>query len=207
MNNWSYARLIPEDEWRGAFNLIRELTLQQTRAGIRLFQRPLAEIQNLRATHRHWADETILPGENILGDIQGISLEILAEFQIHEEVQSFGIRVRVGPGEFTTIGYSPKDGKLFVDRNHSGIINFHDGFAAIHSADLQPINHTIKLHIFVDSSSVEVFANDSLITFADCIFPAEDSQGLELFVEGGSIRLCSLDIYQLNPATAQVEGN
>ena len=207
MNNWSYARLIPASEWRGAFNLIRELSLKQTDSGIRMFQRPFAEIRSLRAAAYHWGEEIIRPGTNILADIRGTALEILSEFEIGEVVDLFGIRVRVGTGEQTIIGYHPKTRKLFVDRSQSGTVDFYDGFAAVHSAELYPINNLIKLHIFVDRSSVEVFANDGLVTFAECIFPAEGSQGLELFSEGGTLKLCSLDIFELNPAAFQIEGN
>ena len=207
MNNWSYARLIPASEWRGAFNLIRELSLQQTDSGIRMFQRPFAEIRSLRAATYHWEEEIIQPGTNILADVRGTSLEILSEFELGDVVDLFGIRVRVGASEHTIIGYDPKARQLFVDRSQCGTVDFYDGFATVHSTELYPINNLIKLQIFVDRSSVEVFANDGLVTFAECIFPAEESQGLELFAEGGTIRLCSLDIFELNPATFQVEGN
>jgi fructan beta-fructosidase len=207
MNNWSYARLVPAGEWRGTFNLIRELTLKQNPDGIRLYQRPFAEIQNLRATPHHWDETVILPGSNLLTDVGGCSLEILAKFQIQNDVDLFGFRVRVGQNEHTTIAYNPKERKLLLDRSHSGVTEFYDGFARVHSAELHPINDTVTLHIFLDSSSVEVFANDGLITFSDNIFPAEESQALELFVEGGTVRLCSLDIYPLHPATFQREGN
>jgi len=207
MNNWQYARVVPASEWRGSFNLIRELSLKETSVGIRLLQMPLPEIQHLRNTHYHWSEEIIQPGTNILADVRGTSLEILSEFEIGAEFDLFGIRVRVGASEQTIIGYHAKTRKLFVDRAQSGTVDFHDGFAAIHSAELYPINNRIKLHIFVDSSSVEVFANDGLVTFAECIFPAEASQGLELFSEGGTIKLCSLEIFELTPATFQIEGN
>ena len=207
MNNWQYAKVIPASSWRGTFNLIRELSLRRTKGGIQLFQTPLPEIQNLRNTHYHWGEEMIQPGTNILANVRGTSLEILSEFEIGDVVDLFGIRVRVGASEQTVIGYRPKTRKLFVDRSQSGTVDFYDGFATVHSTELYPINSLIKLHIFVDSSSVEVFANDGLVTFAECIFPAEGSQGLELFSEGGTIKLCSLDIFELNPATFQIEGN
>jgi fructan beta-fructosidase len=207
MNNWQYARLIPAEEWRGAFNLIRELSLKRTSDGIRLLQTPIPELQNLRGAHHHSGKELIQPDTNILADVHGNALEILAEFQIQDAVEMFGFRVRVGANEQTTVGYNAKDRRLFVDRTPSGIVDFHDGFAAIHSTELDPIDNRIRLHIFVDTSSVEVFANDGLITFSECIFPAEHSQGLELFVEGGNVELCSLDVFQLKPATFETEGN
>lgn len=207
MNNWQYARVIPEAGWRGSFSLIRELSLKQTPEGIRLIHAPIHEIQNLRGRHHHWDEETIQPGQNLLADVRGDSVEILAEFEIKNGVNSFGIRVRVGMNKGTTIGYYPKARTLFIDRTHSGAVDFYDGFASVHAAELDPIHNILKLHIFVDTSSVEVFANDGLITFSECIFPAEGSQGLELFAEGGAIKLCALDVFQLKPATFQIEGN
>jgi fructan beta-fructosidase len=207
MNNWQYARLIPAGKWRGAFNLIRELSLKRTGQGIRLCQRPLPEAQQLRAAHQHWGEQIIDPDQNILSDVQGSSLEIIAELQFNDAIDSVGFRVRVGDREQTTVGYNPKERRLFVDRTRSGIVDFHEGFANIHTADLEPMHDRIRLHIFVDSSSVEVFANDGLATFAECIFPAESSSGLELFAEGSHIKLCSLDLFHLQPVTFQLGGS
>src|SRR5574341_855341 len=201
MNNWQYARLIPASDWRGAFSVIRELALKRTRQGIRLFQRPIPELQNLRGRHLHWQEQIIQSGRNILAEVHGRSLEILAEFKIQDDMQLFGFRVRVGANEQATVGYNPKERRLFVDRTHSGIVDFHDHFASLHSAELDASDNMIRLHIFVDSSSVEVFANDGLISFSECIFPAEGSQGLELFIQGGKVLLCSMDIFHLLPAT------
>jgi len=200
MNNWQYANLIPTSSWRGTFSLIRELSLIRTERGIRLIHKPIPEMQNLRSGHGHWQNEIIKPNTNLLADIRGESLELIAEFQITNDVDCFGLRVRVGRGEQTTISYKVENKKLLVDRTLSGQIDFKEGFAKIHSADLSTINNTISLHVFVDASSVEVFANDGLVVFSECIFPSEQSQGLELLAEGGEVLLNSLDVYQLTPA-------
>jgi len=207
MNNWSYARLIPESGWRGSFSLIREAALTRTTNGIRLLHRPIHEMQYLRSGHHHWRNETIQADANLLADVRGGSLEILAEFQITDKVDSFGLRVRVGRDEQTTIGYNVKETQLYVDRRHSGQVDFHESFARLHTASLSLADHIIRLHIFVDSISVEVFANDGLVVFSECIFPKEESQGLELFVEGGKVLLNSMDVYPLKPATFQMTGN
>lgn len=208
-NNWQYANLIPTSTWRGAFSLPRELLLAHTANGIRLVQKPVKELETLRGAHQHWQNETIIPGKNLLDNLKGETLEIVAEFQLNPSTDSFGFRVRMGAGEATTIGYNVKQAKLFVDRTHSGQSDFHQGFASMHevvlvptqdSADLAPGDGRLRLHIFVDRSSVEVFGSDGLVVFSDSIFPSEQSQGLELFSEGGPVTLNSLDVYQLNPA-------
>jgi len=201
MNNWQYANLIPAASWRGTFSIIRELSLARTKNGIRLIHKPIPEMQTLRSGHDHWQSEIIKPNTNLLADIRGKSLELVAEFKITNAIDCFGLRVRTGQNEQTTISYKVKDKKLLVDRASSGQVDFKEGFAKIHSSDLSPINNNvIRLHIFVDASSVEVFANDGLVIFSECIFPSEQSQGLELFAEGGEVMLKSLDVFQLTPA-------
>ncbi len=201
MNNWQYARVIPATDWRGAFSAIRELSLARTDQGIRLVHNPIPELQILRGEHDHWQGEVIQPGTNLLADVRGSSLEIIAEMSITDSVDRFGFHIRVGENERTTIAYTVEDQKLVVDRARSGEVEFHDAFPRVHSAHLSPLNKKIRLHILVDSSSVEVFANDGLVTFTECIFPSEQSQGLELFAEGGKVLLESLDIFPLGPAT------
>ena len=55
----------------------------------------------------------------------------------------------------------------------------------------------IKLHVFVDWSSVEVFASDGRTVITDQIFPSADSDGLALYAKGGAAKLVSLDVWGL----------
>jgi fructan beta-fructosidase len=207
MNNWDYARLIPSSNWRGTFTLIRELSLARTEAGIRLVQKPIPEMQTLRVKNKHWEREIIQPNINLLADNHASSFEMVAEFKMTQKVDSFGLHVRMGQGESTTIKYEAKEQRLLLDRTLAGTVDFHPAFGRVHVADLTPTNDLIRLHIFVDRSSVEVFANDGLVTLTDCIFPGDQSRRLELFVEGGNVLLNSLDLFQLTPAIFQTMEN
>ncbi len=202
MNNWSYAQNIPTSTWRGALTLPRELALRTTPAGLRLAQRPIPELDSLRGTHWSWRAETITPGANLLADISGETLDISVELPVSADMAAdrVGLRVRTGSGESTTIGYVTRAQQLYVDRARSGKTDFNAAFANPHHADLPPIDGLIRLRIFVDRSSVEVFGNDGLVVFTDSLFPEAASLGLELFAEGGPAALNTLDIYALKPA-------
>lgn len=173
------------------------MTLTQTATGIRMVQQPIPELKNLRGEHQRWHNKTIAPDANLLAGFRGCSFEIVADFQVDNRVERLGFRVRVGNGEETIIAYSPRKHKIFVDRTRSGQSDFHPGFAGIHSADLALVNGRLRLHIFVDHSSVEVFANAGLVTFSDSIFPSKGSLGIELFSQGGAAQLLALDFYRL----------
>jgi fructan beta-fructosidase len=189
MSNWEYAILTPTCGWRGALSLPRELSLAQTQNGIRLVQRSIPELRTLRGKSQHWREVTLAPGTNLF-----------AEFESNPQIERLGFRVRVGKDEATTIGYDAKGQQLFVDRSKSGRSDFKDGFAALHVIPLSPRDGLLRLHIFVDRSSVEVFANDGLVTMTESIFPSAASQGLEIFVEGGPVTIRNLELYWLNPA-------
>jgi fructan beta-fructosidase len=208
MSNWAYANSTPTSTWRSAFTIPREPALVTTAEGIRLVQRPIAELAELRDEHQSWRDEMITADSDLLGDSAGETLEIIAEFEIEslEDADRFGLRLRTGEGAFTTIGYALKERRLFVDRMQSGEVDFNAHFPRAHTAEMPPMDGIIRLHIFVDRSSVELFGNDGRVVFTEQIFPAAGSLGLELFVDGGQIQLNALDIYQLEPATFRISG-
>ena len=145
--------------------------------------------QQLRGEHWQWRDEVIGPDANLLADVSGETLEIMAEFAIDDlnEADRFGFRVRTGDDESTTIGYATKARTLYVDRAQSGDVAFSPGFGAAHTAAMEPVDGLIRLHGLVDSSAVEVFGNDGRVVFSERIFPAGDSLGLPLFLDGLSL--------------------
>ena len=102
-----------------------------------------------------------------------------------------------GPGEETLIGYDVPAGELFVDRTKSGQVAFSNLFPSREAAPLAAKKGRVELHIFVDWSSVEVFAGDGRVVITDQIFPKPSSDGLSLFANGGIAKLVSLHIWQL----------
>lgn len=199
--NWQYAGVVPTETWRGICNLPRAVSLRQTPGGIRMFQQPTAEIYSLRGEHSHWENQIICSGMNLLKDHQGDSFEIAAEFQSGSAANCFGFRVRTGEGEQTTIGYDAGRKKLFVDRTQSGECAFDPGFPRVHEAPMNPVNGVVRLQIFLDRCTVEVFGNDGEVVIADTIFPGEASWGMELYAEGGEVLLNKLDLYRMQPAS------
>jgi sucrose-6-phosphate hydrolase SacC (GH32 family) len=75
------------------------------------------------------------------------------------------------------------------------------GPSAADEALLNPDSSTLSLHILVDWSSIEVFANDGQTAMTACIFPDEPIDGLELFAFEGDLRLSALIVYPLHSTT------
>jgi fructan beta-fructosidase len=204
MNNWRYANDIPTSPWRGAMTVPRTLSLRRMPGGFRLVQVPAAGLEGLRGHRRSVAGRPIPAGETRLDDegIEGLALEIVAEFE-PGDAESFGLKVRQGQGEETVIGVDRRAGEVYVDRTRSGAVGFSPHFPGRHSARLAieggEGGRAIRLHLLVDATSVEVFADGGRVVLTDQIFPSPASRGVSLFATGGAARLRSLEAWPLRP--------
>ena len=95
---------------------------------------------------------------------------------------------------------------MVVDRSRSGGFAFNND-AGPHSAPLCSENGSVRLHLFLDWTSVEVFGNRGRRVITDLVFPAADEVDTELYVSNGKIELESLVIYELNSIYDQPLGD
>jgi sucrose-6-phosphate hydrolase SacC (GH32 family) len=138
-----------------------------------------------------------LTNEPLSVDVRGQQLEIILEVK-PESGTEFGVRVLQGKEEETVIGYSTKSRSVFVDRTKSGNVSFHPAFSGRHAGPLE-LNEqgNVRLHIFVDACSVEVFGNSGESVITDLVFPDPNSNGVELFASGGTCHIMSCQIHTL----------
>ncbi len=200
MSNWDYANVVPTDPWRSAQALPRRLQLKRYPEGVRLVQTPVEELQTLRRDHYTWENVPLAAdAARAFPELSRELLEVTAELDTGS-ASEVGFRVRKGGSEETVIGYDVDKGELFVDRTHSGRSDFSDKFAEVHRVALTADNGRIRLHFFLDRSSVEVFANGGRRVITDLILPKPDSLGFEGYAKGGEAKLISLRAWRLAPA-------
>ena len=197
MNNWETA-LLPTHPWRSAMSLPRSIALRRTPDGLRLVQHPVKELESLRGAGVVLDRRLLSPGTTPLDQfgISGNQVEIIAEFEVMAAT-SFGLKISKGGQEETIVGYDTETQSMFVDRSKSGEIDFHPRFGGKHSGPLPMEDRRVRLHVFVDTSSVEVFGNDGYTVITDRIFPDPASQSIELYSKGGSTLLRSLEFWPL----------
>jgi fructan beta-fructosidase len=196
MNNWDYGTSIPTSPWRSAQSIPRDVRLETIDEKVQLVQKPIPELTELREGNScNNQNGLISAGTTPLGT-RGKALEIIAEFKVGTASQ-FGFKVRTGSGEETLVGYDAPAGQLFVDRSKSGQVAFSSLFPSRETAPLSAKEGRVKLHLFVDWSSVEVFGDAGQVCITDQIFPMASSDGLALFANGGNARLVSLQIWPL----------
>jgi fructan beta-fructosidase len=191
MSNWRYANQVPTEVWRSAMTLPRELSLAATEDGVRLFQKPVAEVCRIRKDMKIYTNEaSTIPLTSSL-------MEINIEFEKGSSNQ-FGFVINHSEEEKTVIGYDVLEEKLFVDRTKSGDNSFSTSFPAIQEAPMKLNHQRLKLQVFVDTSSVEVFANDGEIAITSLLFPSKGSKELLLFSNEGTTKVLDLTLTELN---------
>lgn len=199
ISNWQYANREPTEIWRGAQSLPRELRLSRFSDGIRLVQVPIAETKTLRSSELLRFENRPMPAavETIrTAKLTGDTIEIEAELA-PGAAKEVGFKLRKGGNEETAVGFMPSVKEVFVDRTRSGMASFSTEFSGRHKASVRRPD-MVKLHIFLDRSSVEVFVNDGEAILTDRIYPSPGSDGIELYSDGGGGSVRSLHIWKLS---------
>jgi fructan beta-fructosidase len=203
MDNWKYADKLPTSPWRGQLTYPRTLGLLQTKQGIRLTQVPSKEMEVLRDEHVQLRNATWADAESVLSRREWPeALEIDAELQLQGS-QDFGFVVRKGDSYGTRVGYDATWSDVYVDRSHSGDVVIGPTFAARHEAPIATQGGRIRLHILLDRSSVELFADNGLATITDLIYPRSLDKGLAVYAKGKPPSVISMDIWTLKGRTGQ----
>jgi sucrose-6-phosphate hydrolase SacC (GH32 family) len=153
-----------------------ELTLHTTDEGLRMFAYPVEEIETIHGKEHAWTDVRLKPKQNLLSDVGGELFDIDAEFEIGKADQ-FGFRINGVP-----VVYNVKKSQLSGGRSR---------------AALNPVDGKIRLRILVDRVSIEVFANDGRVYMPVRAYPEGDERELEVFTEGGNVKISSLTVHEL----------
>jgi beta-fructofuranosidase len=178
---WGWVKgFKPDRGWNGCLSLPRVLSWDTQG---RLLQKPAQELKKLRTDHFRLSDVPLASLHEVSG-LRGDCLELYAEI---EPLQAAFVQLQVRRSE---------DGSRFVPISFDG--------AALEVAGtkvpfgLQASERTLKLHIFLDKSVLEVFANDRACV-TRVIDPGENDLGVALTASPGTARIRSLHGWKLRP--------
>lgn len=187
MNNWKYGKTIPTSPWRSAQSLVRVLTLARTNGGLVLRQTPAAEYAGLRRGEPVSVRESLDGGGTVpfrdLRD-QGGACEVTVAFELGRATEA-GLVFGKGPGA-TRLRYDRAQGLLSIERAAGDFAD--PGFPGIHSAPVPAPNGRLALHLYLDRSSLEVFADGGLVTLTDQFF-LKGADSLAAYAAGDGARV------------------
>ncbi|XOQ14302.1 MAG: Sucrose-6-phosphate hydrolase [Shouchella clausii] len=169
----------PTDQhgWAHCLTVPRELSISN---GI-LIQKPIPELQSLRKDEFKTVD-TLLNEVKMYDGFSGVTYELICEFE-YGNAAEFGIEFRASEEEKTVIKYDAHQREAILDRTLSGE-RVGKEYGETRKCHIDQKN--IKFHLFVDSSSVEIFVNDGEEVFTSRIFPNINSRDIRFFAKGGS---------------------
>jgi levanase/fructan beta-fructosidase len=194
MSNWDYAGSVPTSPWRGSMSLPRELSLVTVGGVVTLVQQPPRELGALDLAGLSLGPFD-LDGTRSFAAGQRYRVDVTFDL-VDAEV---GLDLLVGAGEVTRLRYDSRSERLSLDRTRSGDTDFHTAFASIESA-VVPFRGGLRLQVFVDRTSVEVFAQNGEVCLTGQVFPAESSTGFAIGSFGGVARVSVLDWLPLRRA-------
>lgn len=163
----------------------------------RLGIEPIEELQALRGAKRlSLRNQSLAETNHLLQEVQGDMLEIQLEIE-PGTVERYGIKLRCTPdgAEETLLYYDAKQAQLLVDRTkttlHSG-----ERCNGIQGGKLELMGENLKLHIYLDRSMVEAYAN-GLKSLTTRVYPSRlDALGLVIWGDG-ELTVKALDIWDM----------
>lgn len=173
MNNWQYAAKLPTSPWRGQMSVPRKLSYVSDSAGVALRQEPV--IAPLRGAHTAITSAA----ENI----REAPFEMMMRFDPKNQA-AFGVKLFSDDRHWTEVGFDPAKGVFYIDRTNSGQTVAPE-FLVRTAAPLQK-QRPYDLHLIVDRSSVEAFAQDGTIAMTNLIFPGSARNRVVFF--GGGVK-------------------
>lgn len=212
---WVLDRRTPEQirraGWSGTMTLPRVLSL-----GIdgTLRLAPVEELQTLRFRPRELSPFTVAAdSQQVLADIRGDCLELVVELQ-PGEARECGLKVRRSPQgeEETLLLYDAPGKRLRIDWSRSSL-DPHLVYPALcmyggrnppvtmqEAPFSLPTGEPLRLHVFLDRSIMEVFANNRQCV-TQRIYPTRsDSLGVSVFATGAPVTVQRLQAWEMAPA-------
>ncbi len=184
VNTWDYAPTAPSQWGKGVWSLPRELSLYSTPDGLQMRQRPAEALASLRGTsvrlnRRIHAGTSAMPALSRMGNQYEIELSIDAA-----DNDVAGLNLCCGEGRKVSLSYDSASGYLTIDRTNSTDADI-PKFSRMAYAF---IGFSPKLRIFIDKSTIEIFANDGERVFTLLTYAAQGQDGVELFSHKGKTR-------------------
>ena len=183
MSNWAYARDTPTKVWRSAMTLPRTLSLAKTDGEYVLKNYPIPGVEKLLAEDSMQALELPAGGREELsfgGENQKV-------FSFTVDSGDFQLIFKNEAGEKLSLELDRGKNRFTLDRAQSGLTDFQETFA---SKQFMPVDNLpegpVEMTVFLDASSVEIFAEGGLYAMTAQVFPTAPFGSLEILNTGVS---------------------
>ncbi|NDV65429.1 GH32 C-terminal domain-containing protein [Bacteroides sp. 224] len=197
MSNWQYANQVPTQQFRSSNSVPRDLNLYTFEGETFIKNTPSKELEALRGKETKISSFKVERTHNLddlLKDNKG-TYEIEMSFT-NQNAEVIGFQLFNSKGEEVNCYYNLTENKFSMDRNKSGLVDFSPEFPTVTSAPVTS-GKELKLRIFVDKASIEIFGNDGRFVMTNLVFPSEPYNRISFYSKGGSYTVSDFKIFPL----------
>jgi len=166
MSNWQYANVVPTTKWRSSSTIPRVLSLGKVGQSFYVASTVPKEIETafrpLKKYHGGGTKEVSF--EQHLPQAYRLDLKDLKR-------QAFKVILSNESGDELVIGYREDKNAYYIDRSKSGEVSFNGEFPKTALAQRLLNKGALSFSLYVDVSSVELFADEGLTVMTGLFFP------------------------------------
>lgn len=191
---WDRSMIASCGNWAGTYTLPRELSLQ----GGKLLQAPAGEVVGNFECVASFADTPLPRGETRLPGVAGNVIRLKAGI-VPPERGICGAEFFSSSRGRVRISYDREKGLLTADRSRQGkAVEGSDADTYVRSAAAPLRDGMIKVDIFLDRGSMEIFVNGGERTLTMNVYPGDPAScGISFFSEGEGSSIAFLELYEL----------
>jgi fructan beta-fructosidase len=151
------------------------LTLKTTGDGVRMYARPVKEIELLHDTRHTLGSTSIEPDTPVSLETSGRLFDIRAEFEV---------------GDAATFGLQIGETKVVYDAGEADLMGM----------PLEPEQGRIRMQILVDRPAMEICGNDGRVYQTRAFRSDGEIDRIQVMAEESPVQLNSLEVYELRSA-------
>ena len=190
---WQSPMPEQEDGWAGMMTVPREIHVK----GGKIVTPPVKELEKLRTSKKVYEDLAMYKATKLDG-VSGETGELILDIDL-TETNEFEIYLRASEDKTqkTVISYNKALELFKVNRDESGA-----GVDGERECTIAPADK-MKLQIFLDRSSIEIFINDGEKVMSVRVYPETDSTDIVFVPKEGGLKIDSLNFYELGVGIPQ----
>lgn len=194
MSPFSGNAPMQSDGWCGQLTLAREVFLGEDGD---MYTSPVPEVDCLRINAVSHSNRSLEPNEEslIAEDAEAVEIELNINLK-RTTAERAGLKVHAtSDGSYTYVALDMQTGTVFIDRQAAG--RGDRGYRATPLTSNELAADELKLRIFLDRGSVEVFVNDGHHVLSSYSYPSEGRREVKLTSESGTLVLGKLVVHDM----------
>lgn len=188
MSNWQYATVVPTQKWRSAMTLPRELSLVSTDGTYQVFGKPATEVESILNKEDFFKIQDAEVNNDVthlFGDLVGGGAWVTSLLMDASDGEVIKLKLLNALNEEAVVIFNLAENKVYFNRDNAGKKDFSSEFAVPIVGDYSFDNkEELKVQVYWDESSIELFVNDGQFQMTNLVFPNKAWNKIELESKG-----------------------